>query len=536
MRLTLRRGAASIPPMRYRITTLGCRVNHAEARELESVLLARGLVTAADGAPADLEVIHTCSVTGSAAAKSRHAIRRAIRRQGRGDELLEKSVHGSVDTSVRPRPARNVRQARSFSGTPSRSPTIIVTGCFGSTDPEEAARLAGGWEQVIPHQAHDLSGPVDACAGTTLVQRFAHRVDQYLADRRARGSLRRPAPPSCRQTILPLPVVTPQKSAGAHVRAELKIQDGCDAHCTFCVIPGIRRTLRSKTIPDAVREARQLVDLGHREIVLTGIFIGAYGHETALRRKQSRAGRTPLADLIDAVAGVAGLARLRVSSMEPGDVSEELLDAMVANQPVVVPHLHLPLQSASDAVLKRMNRQYRIGEYLEMIDQVNEALRTADGLGPAITTDIICGFPGETDDDFERTVEVASRVGFLHMHVFPYSARRGTAAARWRDRFVAAPITRTRVRRLIDMETDPADGLSIRYRRRLSGRTVRVILEQPDSQEPGVMTGRCDHYALVSVRTGRPRGALLQVEVTQVTSDRTTAVPLETSVPLPQLV
>ena len=109
-----------------------------------------------------------------------------------------------------------------------------------------------------------------------------------------------PDPASCRQTILALPVVTPQKSAGAHVRAELKIQDGCDAHCSFCVIPSIRRTLRSKTIPDAVREARQLVDLGHREIVLTGIFIGAYGHETALRRRQSRAGCTPLADLLDA--------------------------------------------------------------------------------------------------------------------------------------------------------------------------------------------------------------------------------------------
>ena len=545
MMLTLYRGAASIPSMRYRITTLGCRVNHAEARELESVLLARGFARADGGAPADLEVIHTCSVTGSAAAKSRHAIRRAIRRQGRGDQLVGKSVHGSVCTSTQTRPARNGSQDPSFSNAPSRSPTIIVTGCFGSTDPEQAARLAGGRDQVIRHEAHDPLGPVgpvdpvdpgNAFAGTTLVQRFAHRVDQCLADRRARGSLRTPEPASCRQTILPLPVVTPQKSAGAHVRAELKIQEGCDAHCSFCVIPTIRRTLRSKSIPDTVREARRLVDLGHREIVLTGIFIGAYGHETALRRKQSRAGSTPLADLLDAVAGIAGLARLRVSSMEPGDVSEELLDAMVANQPVVVPHLHLPLQSASDAVLKRMNRQYRVGDYLEMIDQVNEALTTADGLRPAITTDIICGFPGETDDDFERTVEVAYRVGYLHMHVFPYSARRGTAAARWRDRFVPAPITRTRVRRLIDMETDPRDGLSIRYRRGLSGRAMRVILEQPDSQDSGIMTGRCDHYALVSVRTDRPRGALLQVEVTDVTPNRTLAVPLETSVPLPQLV
>ncbi len=506
--------------MRYRITTLGCRVNHAETRELESVLLARGLVGAADGAPADLEVIHSCSVTGAAAAKSRHAIRRAGRRQNvRGmslDQNRDEPLHEGEARQHR------VPTASTFS----KSPQIIVSGCFGSTDTEEAALLAGGQDHVIRHESDD---------GTTLAERFAGRVDQWLSTRVAPRSLRTPGPDSCRQTIRALPVVTPQPTAGSHVRAELKIQDGCDAHCSFCIIPRIRRTLRSKTIPVAVEEATRLVDLGHREIVLTGIFIGAYGHETALRRKQSRAGTTPLADLLDAVAQVPGLCRLRVSSMEPGDVSEELLDAMVANHPVVVPHLHLPLQSGSDAVLRTMNRQYRIGEYMEMIDQVNTALTTPDGLPPAITTDIICGFPGETDDDFERTVEVALRVGYLHMHVFPYSARPGTAAARWQDRFVPAHVTKPRVRRLIDLENDPNDGLSIRYRRRLLGRTVRVILEQPDPKRPGVMMGRCDHYALLSMQTDRLRGAVMSAEVTAVTPDKTTASLADVSMPLPIL-
>jgi len=199
----------------------------------------------------------------------------------------------------------------------------------------------------------------------------------------------------------------------------------------------------------------------------------------------------------------------------------------------VVPHLHLPLQSGSDSVLARMNRQYRVGEYLEMIDKVTSALTTRDGLPPAITTDIICGFPGETDEDFERTVEIASRVGYLHMHVFPYSARRGTAAARWQDRFVPAPVTKGRVRRLIDLENEPADGLSVRFRRRLLDRTVRVIIEQPDSARPGAMTGRCDHYVLLSVITDRPRGALIEAEVTAVTAQRTIARPLGARVPLP---
>ena len=238
---------------------------------------------------------------------------------------------------------------------------------------------------------------------------------------------------------------------------------------------------------------------------------------------------------MDAVAQVAGLERLRISSLEPGDVTEPLLDAIVANQPVVVPHLHLPLQSGSDAVLARMNRQYRVGEYLEMIDQVNAALTIDDDgaggpLPPAVTTDIICGFPGETEDDFDRTVAVAENVGFLHMHVFPFSPRAGTAAARWTDRFVDDSIARARVRRLIDLEENPDAGLSIRGRRRLLGRRVRVILERADRGDPGFARGRgalgrCDHYTLIRVQgegaADRRRGEVVEVEVTKVSASAT---------------
>ncbi|MHC4081245.1 MAG: MiaB/RimO family radical SAM methylthiotransferase [Planctomycetota bacterium] len=479
--------------MRYRITTLGCRVNHAEAREMESVLLGRGLVRAAAGEPADLEVVHTCGITVSAAAKSRHAIRKAARRSF-GSEFPGRDLHQAFPAGV------------------TWSPQIIVTGCLGATDPQDAARLAGGRQHVVTHEAED---------GSVLTERFARRVDHWLATRQAYGSLRSGDADSCPQTIRPLPSVTPRPSAGSHIRAELKIQDGCDAHCTFCIIPAVRSTLRSKGIRDILREARHLVNLGHQEIVLTGVFIGAYGRETALRRRQVPKPSEPLADLLDAVAAIDGLQRLRISSLEPGDVTEQLLDAMVANRPVVVPHLHLPLQSGSDAVLRRMNRQYAVGDYLEMIDRVNEALTTPDGLPPALTTDIICGFPGETAEDFELTVEVAHRVGYLHMHVFPFSPRPGTAAARWRDRFVAAAVARTRVRRLIALENDPEHGLSIRYRRRLLGRTVRVIVEKSGPHDPTLMTGRCDHYALVRLRTDRPRGTLVHAEITETSPQHT---------------
>jgi threonylcarbamoyladenosine tRNA methylthiotransferase MtaB len=500
-----------LEPPTYRITTLGCRVNHAETREIESILLARGLRRAERGGRADLEIVHSCSVTNTAAAKSRQALRRASR--CRDASPGSSGSNGNV---------RTIDHRATSMGVGS-SPLVLVTGCYAATHGDEAASITGAGDCVVPQDSGD---------GSIMVDRIARRVDQWLARHPVCPSVRPVQPYSSRTPIHPLPVVPPTAEAGRHVRAELRIQDGCDAHCTFCIIPRIRRTLRSKRIADAVDEARRLVDLGHLEIVLTGIFIGAYGHETALRRNQSDRHADPLADLVDAAAQVPGLERLRISSMEPGDVSEALLDAMIANDRVVVPHLHLPLQSGSDRILRQMNRQYTIGAYLEMIDRVHSAL-TRDGLPPAITTDIICGFPGETEADFEQTIETAGRAGFLHMHVFPFSPKAGTAAARWTSRFVDERTKKARVRRLIDLENDPDDGLSIRYRRRLLGQTVRVILEQPDRDDPSLMTGRCDHYALIHVPTERPRGSVMAVEVESVSADRTLARPAATTVSLP---
>jgi len=509
-RRTPRRGVRNAPhvlvttmsPLTYRITTLGCRVNHAETREMESVLLDRGFRAAGPAEVADLEIVHSCSITGTAATKSRHAVRRAVRRQlgcvAAGPVSGCSKVHAH-DPSLRP---------RGF------SPKVIVTGCYAATHAGEATGLTGDAWCVLPHETDD---------GSSLIDRFAGRLDAWLGRLEAQSPIRRPSAVSSSGAPA-LPAIEPVPPANGRVRAELRIQDGCDAHCTFCVVPGIRRTLRSKRIVDAVAEARRLVELGHREIVLTGIFIGAYGRTTALRHRQRNRHADPLADLLHALAGVPGLRRLRLSSMEPGDVTGPLLEAMVASAPIVVPHLHLPLQSGSDRILRMMNRQYRVGEYLEMIDRVSEALSVEDSRGslpPAITTDIICGFPGETEADFRQTVSVARRVGYLHMHVFPFSAMPGTTAARWRDRFVEGPVIRARVRALIDLEEDAEEGLSIRYRRQLLGRAVRVILEQPDRNEPSLTTGRCDQYALIHLRSDRPRGSLVQARITEVTPART---------------
>lgn len=436
----------------YHFKVLGCRMNHAERREMESVLHERGM-KASNNAP-DLEVVHTCSVTGQAAAKSRNAIRRASR----------SGKH------------------------------VFVTGCFTGTDPEVAKELG----DTIVTQAGD----------TPMLERFADEVDKWLELPRIETE---------KKTTTSLPIATFPNLPSAHSRAELRIQDGCDAHCTFCIIPKIRTTLRSKTIQDTVTEATRLVELGHQEIVLTGIFIGAYGHETALRRKQEKPDDEHLADLLDAVAQIEGLKRLRISSMEPGDVTPALLDAMVANRPVVVPHLHLPLQSGSDEVLQKMNRQYNTTQYLEMVEMVNERL-TIEGLPPAITTDIICGFPTETNEDFQRTFELASQIGYLHMHVFPYSVRSGTAAARWTQ--LPSTVVRERVQRLLNLDLT----LSLAYRNRLPGRTTNVLLEQP-TESQGVMKGRCEHYAEIEVKTSSPKGVILPVTVNCVEEHKTSGIP-----------
>ena len=434
----------------YHFKVLGCRMNHAERREMESVLQERGMQQASESP--DLEIVHTCSVTGQAAAKSRNAIRRA---------------------------AKNGKH-------------VFVTGCFTGTDFDIAK---------------DLGDTVITQAGEKpMIERFEEEVDIWLNTPHKKPSLPK---------TTSLPFATLPTKFGEHTRAELRIQDGCDAHCTFCIIPKIRTTLRSKTIVDTVIEATRLVELGHKEIIFTGIFIGAYGHETALRRKQESPDTEHLADLLDAVAQIDGLKRLRISSMEPGDVTEVLLDAMIANNNVVVPHLHLPLQAGSDAVLHKMNRQYSIEQYLEMIALVNERL-TVDGLPPAITTDIICGFPTETEDDFRQTIAIAQQVQYLHMHIFPYSVRSGTAAARWKQ--LSPVIVKDRVGRLLKLD----EKLSLAFRKQLVGRQVQVMLERTDS-ESILSKGRCGHYAEISLNTSAKQGELVKATVTEATTQATFA-------------
>lgn len=254
---------------------------------------------------------------------------------------------------------------------------------------------------------------------------------------------------------------------GRH-RAYVKVQDGCVLNCTFCIIPQVRPGLRSRPPGQIETEVRRLVANGYREIVLTGIHLGHYGVDLSRGLPRNRWCR--LSQLVERLCRIPGRWRLRLSSLEATEVTDELVNVLAANSRVC-PHLHLSLQSGSDAVLARMKRRYRIGRFLERVDRLRGALDR-----PAMTTDIIVGFPGETDVEFDATCRVAEAVGFSKIHIFPFSPRRGTPAAEMPDQ-VPAEVKADRHRRLADLES----RLARRYYRSLLGRPLEVLVERSDS-------------------------------------------------------
>jgi len=242
-----------------------------------------------------------------------------------------------------------------------------------------------------------------------------------------------------------------------HTRAFLKVEDGCDLNCSFCIIPKVRGAAVSRPMDRAVDEARRLVGNGYREIVLTGVHLGSYGKDLE--------GRPMLADLVERLLAVPGLDRLRLSSLEANEISDPLI-ALMAAEPRFCPHLHLPLQSGDDEVLRAMRRRYNSRQYLAACERVAE--RVAE---PSFSADVIVGFPGETESQFWRTMELCRRVGFSRIHVFSYSRRRGTDAAGMRD--LAGRVKKERRRRLDRLAAELTDT----YARRFLGREVDVLVE-----------------------------------------------------------
>jgi threonylcarbamoyladenosine tRNA methylthiotransferase MtaB len=269
-------------------------------------------------------------------------------------------------------------------------------------------------------------------------------------------------------------------------RAYVKVQDGCILKCTYCIIPHVRPGLASRSPEDIEQEVRRLVANGYREIVLCGIHVGHYGVEST----RGRSGRAPfrLWHLFRRLDRIPGEWRMRLSSVEAAEINDDFI-AAAGDCEHLCPQFHPALQSGSDQVLRRMRRRYSVARFLEKIERMRERLDR-----PTFTTDMIVGFPGEAESDFELSVETCRRVGFLKVHVFPFSARDGTKAATFADA-LPAPVIRERVSRLSELERE----LALECYRALEGEPLEVLVEQCVPDRPGFVHGTDRRYVPVEL-------------------------------------
>jgi threonylcarbamoyladenosine tRNA methylthiotransferase MtaB len=413
--------------------TFGCKVNQYETERAAEQARLAGHQVVPWGEPADVQIVHTCSITANAVRDGRAALRGALKRRRDGG-------------------------------------LVLATGCAARTD---ASSLVPSPDVTV---IEDLMEAVSGCGDAAVPPVEESRGDCLSC-------------PSQRQ---------------ARTRALVKIQDGCRFRCAFCIVPQARPVESSRPVRDVVEEVRAYVALGHREVVLTGVRITGYRPENA--------GRSGLEELIRRLGEVPGLARVRLTSLYPSEVREGLLRAM-AESPNACPHLHLALQSGDDGILRRMRRAYTSARFLEVVEQARAILP-----GVAITTDVIAGFPGETEEAFENTAAVMRRAAFSRAHVFTFSPRPGTAAAVM-DGQVPRHVARERTRRLIQIAAETGRA----YRQGLVGSIQRVIVEQ--QRAPGILTGLTDSYVEVEfpAQDVLP-GQEVKVSVTGVTEDGLTGV------------
>lgn len=279
-------------------------------------------------------------------------------------------------------------------------------------------------------------------------------------------------------------------------RAFVKIQDGCNNFCAYCIIPYVRGNIRSKDINVAVEEIKELVLNGHKEIVFTGIDTGNYGRETK---------KYNLVDLIRLISEIPELERIRVSSIEITSITDEFIEELKNNKKLCG-HLHVSLQSGSDKILKAMNRKYTCKEYLEKIDKIKEVRPDIN-----LTTDVIVGFPGETEEDFNDTIDFCKKVGFSKIHVFPYSKRNGTRAATMPNQ-VDNATKKDRARRLIKIDED----LQKEYYNKFKGKIVEVLIEEVKN---GVSIGHTENFIKVEIPEKLEENTNYQVKVVKTYSD-----------------
>ena len=416
--------------MHYIITALGCKVNQYEAQAIETLLHAHGFTAAADGEPVDLIVVNTCAVTAEGGRKSRQMIRK----------LREEHPQA----------------------------LCAVCGCWSQLSPEDAASIGA-----------------DVVHGSGSKQAF---VDDILR------AFREHAPVTCvdnpfqRFDFEPLPA----GAAYGRTRAMLKIQDGCNHRCTYCIVWKARGPERSVPVESVLEQVREAQEAGVPEVVLTGVNLGAYDGKSATDE------HVEIDELLEAIMERTTIAHVRISSVEPMDISERLLKVMARYPQRIAPFLHLPVQSGCTATLHRMGRPYSAEAFEDTVRMIRANLPQA-----SLSCDVIVGFPGETDEEFEESLALCRRVGFSRMHVFRYSKRPGTLAADMPDQ-VPPEVMAERSRRM----RDTAQELAIADARRRVGTVERAVLEYGDNLTLGSF-----HHARLDDTCGHTAPCLLDVAI-----------------------
>ena len=425
--------------------TFGCRLNQYDTEAIRT-LVKDGCDFETVGArdAADVYVVNTCSVTARADASARKAIRRIA------------AAH----------PASR----------------IVVTGCYAQRAPEELSALPG----------------VALVIGAADRSRVAELIN-HLEDGPPIVAV---SPISTAKSFLDVPITEMTE----HSRAFVKIQEGCNESCTFCIVPQTRGVSRSRTPASVLDQVRQLTRAGYVEVVLTGVHIGDYGIDLPERRRM-------LSELIENILEIEGVERFRLSSIEPASVSDEVVTLM-AESPKFARHFHIPFQSGSDAVLARMKRRYRAGEFADLVTRISERVP-----GCGIGTDVICGFPGETDEDFLRTFEYVETLPITYVHAFTYSPRPGSEAEHYTAQ-VPADVRKRRTRALKRLSGEKNRHFALRH----IGQVVDVLLESTRRGGAARVGGWTDNYLRVDLGEGEAEARVEQIEITGLSDNGLTGI------------
>lgn len=410
------------------IHTLGCKVNTYESEYVVNELKKAGYEIKDFDDVCDVYIINTCTVTNNSDSKSKKMIRQAIHKNPNA--------------------------------------CIVAMGCFIAANPD--------------YQEDGL----DILIGNKDKARIVEILEEYFKKKQImnlqyKGRLKEFED----MYITDFP---------GRTRAFVKIQDGCDNFCSYCIIPFVRGKCRSKEEEKVIEEIKDLVKNGYKEVVLTGIHTGSYGNDL----------ETSFADLLKKLVEIKGLERLRISSIEATELNEDVLEVL-RNSNVLVNHLHIPIQAGSNEILKAMNRKYDLDDFKNKIKEIQSIRKDI-----AISTDVIVGFPGETEELFQETINTCREIGFSKLHVFPYSERKGTASSRMENK-IDNHEKKERAKRLIEVSKE----LETNYMKKFVGEEVEVLIEE---EKDGYSYGHTGNYLYVKIKGSYPHNELIKVKIKEV--------------------